>query len=191
MAFNINSLLNPEGSINQETEVRKILSKAYADCEKTLPKQSPKEGALAYFSNVLIHITEVLYKNFTDELLDEERLNSTGHTIVNQAYRANGFNDMGILEFHTRKRKMLRSMKEAVDANAATLKNIREIKFQIIVFLFGIVIRGDDDGGGNEDAGDDDEDDDDDTTMGDGSVDGARTDLLPQLHVQATLTEAL
>ncbi|OHX01259.1 hypothetical protein CSPAE12_00063 [Colletotrichum incanum] len=126
MSFNINSLLNPEGSINQEAEVRKILSKAYADCDRTLPKQNPKEGALAYFSDVLIHITEVLYKNFTDELLDEERLNSTGHNIVDQAYRANGFNDMGILEFHTRKRKMLRSMKETVDANVISLKNIRE-----------------------------------------------------------------
>ncbi|KAJ0158333.1 hypothetical protein CTA2_11831 [Colletotrichum tanaceti] len=230
MSFNINSLLNPEGSINQEAEVRKILSKAYADCEKTLPKQSPKEGALAYFSNVLIHITEALYKNFTDELLDEERLNSTGHTIVNQAYRANGFNDMGILEFHTRKRKMLRSMKEAVDSNAAALKNIRECASpvqekrplepnQVAFFsesssrssfsysasssgaVFSTVgsqaslsdgshtyrqsdryrrsstpaFPQDDDDGGNEDVGDDDEDDDDDTTMGDGSVDGART----------------
>ncbi|GJC87550.1 hypothetical protein ColLi_10388 [Colletotrichum liriopes] len=126
MAFNINSLLNPEGSINQEAEVRKILSKAYADCDRTLPKQNPKEGALAYFSDVLIHITEVLYKNFTDELLDDERLNSTGHNIVDQAYRANGFNDMSILEFHTRKRKMLRSMKEAVDANTTSLRTIRE-----------------------------------------------------------------
>ncbi|KAK1995000.1 hypothetical protein LX36DRAFT_182239 [Colletotrichum falcatum] len=126
MSFKINSLLNPEGSLDQEAEVRKILSKAYADCDRTLPKQNPKEGALAYFSDVLVHITQVLYKNFTDELLDEERLNSTGHNIVDQAYRANGFNDMGILEFHTRKRKMLRSMKEAVDNNAATLKSIRE-----------------------------------------------------------------
>ncbi|KDN61751.1 hypothetical protein CSUB01_10531 [Colletotrichum sublineola] len=126
MSLKINSLLNPEGSIYQEAEVRKILSKAYADCERTLPKQNPKEGALAYFSDVLIHITEVLYKNFTDELLDEERLNSTAHNIVDQAYRANGFNDMDILEFHTRKRKMLRSMKEAIDANAASLKSIKE-----------------------------------------------------------------
>ncbi|KAK2044184.1 hypothetical protein LZ31DRAFT_542024 [Colletotrichum somersetense] len=126
MSFKINSLLNPEGSIDQEAEVRKILSKAYANCDRTLPKQNPKEGALAYFSDVLVHITEAFYKNFTDELLDEERLNSTGHNIVDQAYRVNGFNDMGILEFHTRKRKMLRSMKEAVDTSAANLKSIRE-----------------------------------------------------------------
>ncbi|EFQ30226.1 uncharacterized protein GLRG_05370 [Colletotrichum graminicola M1.001] len=126
MSLKINSLLNPEGSVDQEAEVRKMLSKAYANCDRTLPKQNPKEGALAYFSDVLVHITEVLYKNFTDELLHEERLNSTGHNIVDQAYRANGFNDMGILEFHTKRRKMLRSMKEAVDTNAATLKSIRE-----------------------------------------------------------------
>ncbi|GKT61222.1 hypothetical protein ColTof4_01312 [Colletotrichum tofieldiae] len=126
MSLKINSLLNPKGSINYEAEVRKILSKAYADCDRTLPKQDPKEGALVYFSDVLIHITEVLYKNFTDDLLVEERLSSTGDNIIDQAYRAGGFNDMGILEFHTRKRKMLRSMKETVDSNTASLRSIRE-----------------------------------------------------------------
>lgn len=146
MSLNINSLLNPEKSVNHQTEVRNIWNRVFDHYLKTLPPPDSKAGALAYYGEIMIHAADAL-RAFKDELLDEERLNSTGHNIVDQAFRANGFNDMGILEHATKSRKMLRfvpppypplqrfhatnsclyrTMKDAVDASVTSLENIKE-----------------------------------------------------------------
>ncbi|KAJ0300909.1 hypothetical protein COL5a_010684 [Colletotrichum fioriniae] len=107
MPLDINSLLNPEKAVNRETEALMMFTGVFDEFRKTFPRHSQKEGELAYMADVTMHVFDA-FKKFTDDYLTKERLESTGHNLVDQAYRANGFNDMGILEFAKTQHKMLK-----------------------------------------------------------------------------------
>ncbi|KAK0377737.1 hypothetical protein CLIM01_04892 [Colletotrichum limetticola] len=125
MPLDINSLLNPEKAVNRETEALMMFTGIFDEFRKTFPRHSQREGELAYMADVTMHVFDA-FKKFTDDYLTKERLESTGHNLVDQAYRANGFNDMGILEFAKTQHKMLNNMKEEINSSAGNLKTIRD-----------------------------------------------------------------
>ncbi|OLN85244.1 hypothetical protein CCHL11_04225 [Colletotrichum chlorophyti] len=121
----IGSMLISEPAVNHELEVRNIFDRVFKESRDTLPSPSSKEGILAYYAEAMVHLAKIL-KNASDDIVDEQRLSSTGHNIVDQAYRATGFNDMSILEFATKQRRMLSNMKEAIAKCVDSLEEIKE-----------------------------------------------------------------
>ncbi|KAL0941851.1 uncharacterized protein CTRU02_204614 [Colletotrichum truncatum] len=125
-ALNISSLLQTEQPVNHEDEGHRLLEDVFQQYQRKIPVKSKEEAVLSYYCNLVIHATKCS-GYFAEQLTDEKSLQSTGYTIVDQAYcsRTHG---VGILELARDQRKTLRQLKEVA---CKAVKDMQDIMQQL------------------------------------------------------------